>query len=172
MEANKYIRLAGIAYESLVNGPGIRRVLFAQGCRHNCKGCFNTDTHNFNGGQLKEMDEIIKDITENKLLRGVTFSGGDPLEQGEEFAYLASKLKKIGMNIWCYTGYTFEYILENVNMKPGWQLLIKNIDVLVDGKFQEENMDARLNYRGSSNQRLIDVPKSLAYKNVQLIEID
>ena len=78
---SKYVRLAGIAYESLVNGPGMRRVYFAQGCKHNCEGCFNKDTHDFNGGELKDMDELIDDAIGNPMLKGVTFSGGDPLEQ-------------------------------------------------------------------------------------------
>ena len=172
MEDSKYVRLAGIAYESLVNGPGMRRVLFAQGCRHKCPGCFNEDTHDFKAGELKEIDEIIKDIVDNKLLRGVTFSGGDPLEQAEQFSYIALKLKEAGINIWCYTGYSFEYILGNIKLRQGWQALLSNIDVLVDGKFQEENKDERLKFRGSSNQRLIDVPKSLEHGKVELFEID
>lgn len=167
---NKEIRLAGIAYESLVNGPGIRRVLFSQGCKHNCKNCFNPSTHCFHGGKLMDMDEIIKDIKENPLLKGVTFSGGDPLEQAEHFAYIAKELKKYDINIWCYTGYTYEYIITHIDERKDWKDLLHNIDVLVDGKFEEERKNPSLKYRGSSNQRIIDVNKSLIHD--KLVEID
>ena len=90
---SKKIRLAGIVYESLVNGPGMRRVFFSQGCKHNCKGCFNPDTHDFNGGENRNMDDLINDVIENPILRGVTFSGGDPWEQADKFAYMAEEFK-------------------------------------------------------------------------------
>ena len=134
----KTVRLAGISYESLVNGPGIRRVFFSQGCIHNCKGCFNPDTHDFNAGEEKDMDELIKGVKENPILDGVTFSGGDPFERAEEFSYMAKELKKSDINIWCFTGYTFEYIMENIDERNGWRELINNIDVLIDGKFIED----------------------------------
>lgn len=166
----KNIRLSGIAYESLVNGPGMRRVFFAQGCRHNCCGCFNPDTHDFNGGELRNIEQLIKDVLDNPMLSGVTFSGGDPWEQAEEFAYMAKAFKKNNLNIWCYTGYTFEYILEHKKERNGWQELINNIDVLVDGKFEINKKDDNLKYRGSSNQRIIDVKKSLESGMVITIE--
>lgn len=159
---DKNIRLAGIAYESLVNGPGMRRVFFSQGCKHKCKGCFNPDTHDFNGGELRNMDELIKDVLDNPMLQGVTFSGGDPFEQAEKFAYMAQSLKKNGVNIWCFTGYTFEYILDNLDKREGWRELINNIDVLVDGRFEEEKKKEGIKFRGSTNQRLIDVKKTLS----------
>ena len=155
------VRLAGIAFESLVNGPGIRRVLFAQGCRHNCKGCFNPDTHDFNGGVDYDIEKLINDIKFNPLIKGVTFSGGDPFEQAEQFAYIAKELKACGKNIWCYTGYTFEYILAHRYERKGWDELLQNIDVLVDGKFEQDKWDPKLKFRGSSNQRIIDVKNSL-----------
>lgn len=166
------IRLSGIAYESLVNGPGMRRVLFSQGCNHNCKGCFNPDTHDFDGGELKNMDEILKDIKNNPFLKGVTFSGGDPLEQAEKFAYLAKEIKGMGLNIWCYTGYEFEYILQNKSKRKGFEELIKYIDVLVDGKFQENNKISGLRYRGSSNQRIIDVQNSIKTGVIKILNYD
>ena len=165
------IRLSGIAYESLVNGPGMRRVLFAQGCNHNCKGCFNPETHDFNGGELKDIDEIVKDILENPILKGVTFSGGDPLEQADKFAYIAQKLRANNLNIWCYTGYTFEEILENKEQRKGWSELLNNIDVLVDGKF-DETKKGELRYRGSSNQRIIDINKTLETGEIQVLNYD
>lgn len=166
IEIGDKVRLAGIAYESLVNGPGMRRVLFAQGCRHNCKGCFNKDTHDFNAGKLLAMDEIIEDVAQNPLLKGITFSGGDPFEQAKEFTYMAKEFKKLGLNVWSYSGYKFEQILDD---KEKFDLL-KNIDVLVDGKFEEGKANDSLRFRGSSNQRIIDVKKSLDFKKIIELE--
>lgn len=157
----KTIRLSGIAYESLVNGPGIRRVFFAQGCKHNCKGCFNLDTHDFCGGEERDIELLIKDTLDNPILSGVTFSGGDPWEQADKFAYMAKTFKENGLNIWSYTGYTYEYILENKDTRLGWNELLNNIDILVDGKFEEDKQQDGLRFRGSVNQRIIDIRESL-----------
>ncbi|MGL4452111.1 MAG: anaerobic ribonucleoside-triphosphate reductase activating protein [Sarcina sp.] len=162
----KEVRLSGIAYESLVNGPGMRRVFFAQGCRHNCKGCFNPETHNFKGGEAMDMDKLIEDVEENPLLKGVTFSGGDPMEQADKFVYMAKKFKEFGLNIWCYTGHKFENIVEDRTKRE----FLNYIDVLVDGKFEENLKDETLKYKGSSNQRIIDVQKSLVKKEVEILE--
>ncbi len=170
MNLNRTVRLSGIAYESLVNGPGLRRVFFSQGCKHNCSECFNPSTHCFDGGQLKNIDELIEDIRRNPMLRGVTFSGGDPFEQASEFAYMAIKIKEIGLSIWCYTGYTFEYILQNKHENKGWEDLLTNIDALVDGKFEKDKKTDNLKYRGSSNQRIINVKESLTSANVITID--
>lgn len=166
----KNIRLSGIAYESLVNGPGMRRVFFSQGCKHNCRGCFNQDTHDFSGGEDRNMDELIEDVLGNPMLKGVTFSGGDPFERAEEFAYMAKEFKKSGLNVWSFTGYTFEYILENINERGGWKSLLENIDVLVDGRFDETKMQDGLKYRGSTNQRIINVQESLKKEEIVTIE--
>lgn len=157
-------------YESLVNGPGIRRVFFSQGCKHNCKGCFNTATHDFNGGEVFDMDKLIEDVKVNPMLKGVTFSGGDPLEQAKEFSYMAKNFKSLGLNVWCYTGYSFEYIMDKLDKKAQWKELIENIDVLVDGKFEEENKVPGLRFRGSSNQRIIDVKESLRTGEVVVLK--
>lgn len=167
---DKDIRLSGIAYESLVNGPGIRRVFFSQGCKHNCKGCFNPDTHDFNGGENRNMDELIESVLDNPMIKGVTFSGGDPLEQAEKFAYMAKAFKKNNLNIWCYTGYTYEYIREHKDENNGWNELLNNIDVLVDGKFEEENMQEDLKFRGSTNQRIIDIKESLNHGKIVTLD--
>lgn len=165
------LRLAGIAYESLVNGPGIRRVFFAQGCNHNCDGCHNPDTHNFCGGEVKFIDDLLDDIKDNCIIRGVTFSGGEPFEQAEGFSYLAKELRKLGINnIWCYTGYTIEKIISNKDNKY-WHSLLNSIDVLVDGKFIIDKKTETMKYRGSSNQRVIDVKKTLEYKNICTLDI-
>ena len=167
----KTIRLSGIAYESLVNGPSMRRVFFAQGCKHNCKGCFNPDTHDFNGGEDRDVDELIKDTLDNPILRGVTFSGGDPWEQADKFAYMAKAFKDNGLDIWSYTGYTYEYIMENKDKRSGWNELLNSIDVLVDGKFEAEKIQDGLRYRGSTNQRIIDVKKSLSSNKVVTLDL-
>ena len=156
---SKKIRLAGIAYESLVNGPGMRRVYFSQGCRHNCEGCFNPDTHDFNGGEELDMDELIEDALDNPLLKGITFSGGDPLERAEEFAYMAKAFKKAGLNIWCYTGYTYDKdLLEGGKVYTQFtEEMLSYIDTLVDGQFIESQKDITLKFRGSANQRILDL---------------
>lgn len=168
---DKKIRLAAILKESLVNGPGLRRVLFSQGCPHNCKGCFSPHTHSYTDGVLIDMDDIIEDIRKNPLLKGVTFSGGEPFEQADKFAYIAKEVKKMGLNIWCYTGYTFEYILENQHKRKGWSELLKYIDVLVDGKFEEDKKEEGLKFRGSSNQRIIDIKESIESLEVVALDI-
>lgn len=167
---NKTVRLSGIAYESLVNGPGMRRVFFAQGCNHNCSGCFNPETHDFYGGEEKNMDELIEDVIKNKMIKGVTFSGGDPLEQAEKFAYMAKAFKKSELNIWCYSGYTFEELLEKSKEDRGIRELLNNIDVLVDGKFEINNKKDGLRFKGSKNQRIIDIKKSFKEHKVVTLE--
>lgn len=154
------VRLSGIAYESLVNGPGMRRVFFSQGCKHNCKDCFNKETHDFNGGEDRDMDELIEDVLKNPFIKGVTFSGGDPFERAEEFAYMAKRFKAAGLNIWSYTGYTFDYILNNLEKRSGWKELLNNLDVLVDGRFEKSKAEPGLKFKGSTNQRIINVPES------------
>jgi len=166
----KTIRLSGIAYESLVNGPGMRRVFFAQGCKHNCRGCFNPDTHDFYGGEEKDLDELIEDTLDNPILRGVTFSGGDPWEQADKFAYMAKAFKEKGLNIWSYTGYTYEHIVEHKDEYEGWNDLINDIDVLVDGQFEDHKQQDGLKFRGSTNQRIIDVKESMRLNEVITIE--
>ena len=149
------VRLAGIVETSINNGEGIRKVIFAQGCKHHCKGCFNPDTHDFNGGYECDTEKIIERINNDYMIDGVTFSGGDPFEQAEAFAHIAKNVNK-DLTIWCYTGYTLQQIIDNID-RPGWKELITNIDVLVDGKFEEDKKDRNLKYKGSSNQNIIEL---------------
>ena len=116
------------------------------------------------------MDELIEDALDNPLLKGITFSGGDPLERAEEFAYMAKAFKKAGLNIWCYTGYTFENVLEMMKKDNNIKELIENIDVLVDGRFEKDKKVDGLKFKGSSNQRLIDVKKSLKSNCIIVLE--
>lgn len=155
------IRLSGYLPNSLVNGEGLRVVVFAQGCRHNCKGCFNQHTHSMCGGQLFDIKSLASQINHD-MFDGVTFSGGDPFEQPLEFGNLADRLNT--NDIWAYTGYTFEELINNDEKL----YLLQRIKVLVDGKFIEELKDPKLKYRGSSNQRIIDVQKSLKSEEVVL----
>lgn len=168
------IRLAGIEYDSLVNGEGTRTVIFAQGCRHHCLGCFNPETHDFNGGEIFEVEEIFNKIKDDPFLEGVTFSGGDPLEQAEAFSELASMIKenKPELNIWCWTGYTIEQILENKLHEPGIKKLLELIDVLVDGRFEQNLFVDGLKFRGSKNQRIIDINRTRELKFKEIIEME
>lgn len=151
------IRIAGIEEESIVDGPGIRMVIFAQGCKHNCVGCHNPESHSFTGGQLVEVDEIIKKVKANPLLDGISLSGGEPFEQAEECSILAKKVRALGLNVVTYTGYTFEEILAEENFRR----LLLETDILIDGKFEIEEKSLMLKFRGSKNQRIIDVKKFL-----------
>lgn len=162
------IRIAGIINESIVDGPGIRMVIFAQGCKHKCKGCHNPHTHSFEGGELVDIDKIIGDLKKNPLLDGVTLSGGDPFEQAEDFAVLASKVKNLGMNVITYTGYTYEQLIKYSSEKKGYKELLENTDMLVDGPFILEEKNLLLKFRGSRNQRIIDVPGSIKNHKVLL----
>ena len=166
---NKTVRLAGIAYESLANGPGIRRVFFAQGCKHKCEGCFNPETHSFDEGEIMDMDKLINDVLDNPILQGVTFSGGDPIEQAHSFSYMAKAFKNSNLSIWCYTGYKFEKLLEVMKVDTAISEFLNNIDVLVDGRFEIMNRNEELKFKGSTNQRIIDVKKSLEYGNIIVI---
>ncbi|HEY8421213.1 MAG TPA: anaerobic ribonucleoside-triphosphate reductase activating protein [Thermoclostridium sp.] len=165
-----YIRIAGIIKESIVDGPGIRMVVFAQGCKHKCPGCHNPETHSFDGGELVTVDSIIGLAKRNPLLDGITFSGGDPFEQAEAFTVLAREAKKLNLNIMTYTGYTYEYILENSSKHMGWDTLLDETDILVDGRFELDKRNLLLKFRGSGNQRLIDVKRTRAENRMVVID--
>lgn len=141
--------------ETIVDGEGIRYSIYLAGCRHHCKGCHNKASWNPQAGSLltqQKVDEIINEINANPLLDGITFSGGDPFYNPEEFLPLIKKIKeRTNMNIWCYTGYTYEQLM---NMKVCREIL-QLVDVLVDGKFIEDLYSPYLEFRGSSNQRII-----------------
>lgn len=162
------IRLATneIQRDSIVDGEGIRSVIWTQGCIHNCKGCHNPETHSFQEGILVDVDIIKEMISSLEGQDGLTFSGGDPMEQAEACSEIAKYSKKIGLNIWCYTGYTFEELLKKSEYIPAIKDFLNNIDVLVDGKFVLEKKSYDVVFRGSKNQRLIDVKLSLEKNKV------
>ncbi len=149
--SKKIIRVAGILEESIVDGPGVRLVVFTQGCKHHCLGCHNPETHSLSGGYDVHIDEILNMIKENPLLDGITLSGGDPFEQPEACSLLASKVKEMGYNVVAYTGYIYEDMLR----KKRHLHLLKYVDILIDGKFDIDKKDLTLPFRGSSNQRIL-----------------
>lgn len=149
------LRVAGIVKESVVDGPGFRYVIFAQGCTHCCKGCHNPDTHALDGGYVVDTESLIADIRQSKYIDGVTFSGGEPFLQAEAFNHIAEKLRETSTNIVCYTGFTYEQLLESTDRNR--LKLLGNIDMLIDGPYKEELKDLSLSFRGSRNQRIIDM---------------
>lgn len=160
------IRIFGLADDSIVDGPGVRYTVFVQGCPHHCPGCHNPASHDFAGGTLMDTDGIIRKIGENPLLDGVTLSGGEPMCQPEACRAIADAAQAKHLNVWCYTGFTLDALLKENN--PARMALLHSIDVLVDGRFVQEQKSLSLLYRGSSNQRLIDVPKTLATGEITL----
>ncbi|MCL1866255.1 MAG: anaerobic ribonucleoside-triphosphate reductase activating protein [Oscillospiraceae bacterium] len=173
------IKIAGIVRNSVVDGPGIRFVVFAQGCPLKCPDCHNPNTHDPNGGKWKEVAEIAEEISKDPLLCGVTFSGGEPFAQAQAFAELAGLLSKKAKQgdfagfknprIVCYSGYTFEELYKN----PEKRALLSEIDVLIDGRFKREEKinlsDKTTRFRGSGNQRAIDCKESV--KRGETVEV-
>lgn len=155
------LRIAGTVNDSIVDGTGIRFTIFTQGCPHHCRGCHNPETHDFNGGKVIYTAELLEKIKGNPLLDGVTFSGGEPFMQADALADLAVEIKKLGLNIITYTGFTFEELFKNRD-KNGWGRLLEMSDYLIDGKFEIDKKDWEIKFRGSSNQRYLDCRKSLA----------
>ena len=155
------LRIAGIVPESVVDGPGFRYTVFTQGCRHNCKGCHNPQTHDFNGGYTVDTDDLFAEMMEDPLIRGLTFSGGDPFEQPAPLAELARKAHAAGKDIMVYTGYTCEQLTQKAASDPATAALLAQTDILIDGPFILEQRNLELKFRGSDNQRVIDVPASL-----------
>ena len=168
---SEYIRLAAdLQSDSIVDGPGLRTVIWTQGCAHHCKGCQNEQTWDFNGGGLVPISMVKQAIDELEYQDGITFSGGDPMFQPEACNELAKYCKEKGYNIWVYTGFTYEEIQSMAKTKTIYHDFLENIDVLVDGRFVLEQRDLSILFRGSRNQRLIDVPKTL--KNGKVVLFD
>ena len=161
------IRLAAdLQADSIVDGEGVRTVIWTQGCPHHCKGCHNPITHDFDGGDLVEVEDVIEKLHQIENQDGITLSGGDPVCQSDACLLIAKAAHEMGLNVWCYTGFTYEAMLRNPNHKK----LLEEIDVLVDGKFVLEEKSYDLYFRGSSNQRIIDVKRSLEEERVVLVE--
>jgi anaerobic ribonucleoside-triphosphate reductase activating protein len=159
------IRLASaMQLDSIVDGPGLRCVIWTQGCLHNCKGCQNPQTHDFEAGFETTTEHIIEKLSEIKLQKGITFSGGDPFEQSDACAEIAKAAHTLNLDVWAYTGYTFEQLI-NSNRKD-FMDFINEIDFLIDGPFILEQKSLALRFRGSKNQRIIDVKSSLELSEI------
>lgn len=164
------MRIAGTINESIVDGKGIRYVIFVQGCPHRCEGCHNPETHDFGGGFDADIDQILSDIDSDPLITGVTFSGGEPFCQAEALYWLAEEIKARGKDLMIYSGYTYEELCRRGEHYPFvWQLL-NMADTLVDGRFILSERDLELPFRGSRNQRYIDLKATR--KAGKVIEMD
>lgn len=157
--------------DSIVDGLGVRTVLWTQGCGHNCPNCHNPRTWDFNGGELVDVDEVIDRIKKLEYQDGITFSGGDPFYQPEACAIIAKEIKKTKMNIWCYTGFTFEQLLKLGKKNKAIMDFLEQIDILVDGPFIQKLRSYDLKFKGSSNQRVIDVKKTLQSNEIVLASL-
>ena len=151
--------LSGIVSDSIVDGPGIRTTIFSQGCPHHCPGCHNPETWAFGCGTRIPVEAVVEIVESNPLCRGVTFSGGEPFAQAEGFARLARVLKEKGYEIASYSGYTFEELLRGSEAQKE---LLRSIDILIDGRFILAQKSLEIAFRGSRNQRILDIKKSLA----------
>ena len=172
MQQNKNkIRLAAdLQSDSIVDGPGLRTVIWTQGCAHKCFGCQNPQTWDFNGGGLVPIKAVKDAIDELEYHTGLTLSGGDPMYQVPACLEIIKYARKKGLNIWVYTGFTWEEIMKMAKKDNVYNEFLKYVDVLVDGRFILEERDLNLLFRGSRNQRLIDVPKTLEKKEIVLLD--
>lgn len=164
------IRIAGIVEDSIVDGRGIRMAVFVQGCPHHCPGCHNPQTHDFAGGTLDNTDRIFEAFRENPLYRGITFSGGEPFCQPKPLRALADRVHTIKKDVTIYTGWTYEALCAMHD--PDVDALLSVCDVLVDGPFIEAQRDPELLFRGSANQRLIDMNRTRERGEVTLLEMN
>lgn len=163
------IRIAGTIGESIVDGPGIRYVVFTQGCPHHCPGCHNPQTHSFDGGTITDTEELISQFKNNPLLKGITISGGEPFCQPLAAAELARAAHECGKDVMVYTGYTFEQLLSG-NVENAMALL-EQTDILVDGRFEEAKKSLLLKFKGSSNQRILNCKESLKFQKAIEMEL-
>ena len=162
------MRIANTVNDSIVDGHGLRFTVFTQGCPHHCPGCHNPGTHDAAGGREATLEELVEQMKKNPLIEGITLSGGEPFVQAAACADLARAAHGLGLNVWTYTGYLFEHLRDAGD--PAWTALLAETDVLVDGPFLQKEKSYELHFRGSRNQRLIDVPASLAQGKVVLWE--
>ena len=164
------LNLSGIVSESIVDGPGIRMTLFTQGCPHHCKGCHNPETWAFEQRHPGDVDKILAVALKNPILQGLTFSGGEPFCQAEACAYMAERLKG-DYHLLCFTGYTFEQLLEMGEKDKDIMRFLELLDVIIDGRFELEKRSLELRFKGSTNQRTIDVKESIRQGRAVEIEI-
>lgn len=162
------LRIAGVVDDSIVDGPGVRYTIFTQGCAHNCDGCHNKQTHDYRGGTLVDIKDLLEDIQSHKYIKAVTLSGGEPLDQPIAIKALVEDLKSKGYHILIFTGYTYEQIfLDSKKFE-----IVKQVDIIIDGKFDINLKSLNINFRGSTNQRIIDIQKTLEKKEISLLNFD
>lgn len=149
------LRINSLLEESIVDGPGLRYVIYTQGCDHNCPHCHNPQTHDRQSGILMDCEELLRQISEDPLLQGVTFSGGEPFLQAGVLAKLAQKIHALKLDVVTYTGYTME-ALRDIN-DPDMMALLTETDILIDGPYDHSQRDLSLQFRGSRNQRIISL---------------
>ncbi len=166
------VRICGVVRESIVDGPGLRFVLFTQGCPHRCPGCHNPQSHDINGGYLCEEEKILSEFSKNPLLKGMTLSGGEPTLQAEALFPIAKQVTMMGKDIVLYSGYTFEELIKQASSRPSLMDLLKYTSLLVDGRYEEDQRSLSLLFRGSKNQRLIDVPASLQSGRAEIADLE
>lgn len=162
------MRVFGLVQDSIVDGPGLRFSVFVQGCPHHCPGCHNPESHDPQGGEEIAVRDIIARMLSDPLADGLTLTGGEPFEQPVESWMLAKTAHLTARNVWAYTGYTFEHLMEHG--EPMQKYMLSEVDVLIDGPFKLEERTLSLPWRGSKNQRIIDVRASLECGSVVLWE--
>lgn len=177
--AGETVRIAGIVRESIVDGPGIRLTVFCQGCPHKCPGCHNPETHDFTAGREISTDSILEEFDKNPILAGITFSGGEPMCQPVPFAALAKAVKERGRTVTIFSGYTLNQLMDracgktdnlSLEERRATARLIQLCDILIDGPFIKAQRDLKLRFRGSSNQRVIDMNRTREIGRVTLLE--
>lgn len=160
------LRISGIIDDSIVDGPGVRYVIFTQGCPHHCPGCHNPETHAFEGGTFITAEHVLNDLKNHKYIKGITFSGGEPMAQPEALAEFVGALKDAGYHVMIFSGYTFEEIQQDGQRKKA----LERADILIDGRFILAEKSLEVKFRGSKNQRAIDVQKSLQENKVVCLD--
>lgn len=166
MDQYNELAILDIVEDTVVDGPGFRTTVYASGCPHHCPGCHNPQSWDKTAGHIVSVEVVAHKLLDHPFAN-VTFSGGDPLMQVEAFTRLARKIKSESRKtIWCYTGYRYEEIAGSSRLS----VILPYIDVLVDGRFERDLKDTALLFRGSTNQRLIDVNKSISAGSVCLFE--
>jgi anaerobic ribonucleoside-triphosphate reductase activating protein len=166
------LRIAGVADDSIVDGPGIRLAVFTQGCPHRCPDCQNPHTHDFDGGRAAEISELVTMMESNPLLDGLTLTGGEPFAQAGACAVLAARAHKLGLHVIVYTGYTYEQLTAAETAPPDAAALLAETDLLVDGPFEQASRSLELRFRGSKNQRFIDVRRSEELRAAVVLDPD
>ncbi len=164
------LRVAGVKKESLIDGPGVSFVIFTQGCYRECPECHNPDARSLEGGTDFTLEELKEEIGSSKYIDTLVFSGGEPFLQAEELARLGEWAQKRGLKIVTYSGYTFEYLLDKSNEHSGYRQLLEISDILIDGAYVDAERDLMLAFRGSKNQRIIDVKPSLQSGEAVIME--